>query len=196
MLFMPDDFICGVLKSKTAPVYRAAQPYQPVMMVENNLGVELFFQSMMAYFNARQEPDKYLLELKFRELILTVADNPLNREVLSFFCALLHQPQSVTLQHVMENNYCFNLKLEEFAQLANRSLSAFKRDFQQQFNTTPGKWLLEKRLQHARHLLTNMGKTVSEAAFESGFESPSHFSRSFNARFGSAPNTVRKMSVA
>ena len=83
----------------------------------------------------------------------------------------------------MNDNYCFNLKLEEYAQLSNRSLSAFKRDFQKHFDTTPGKWLLEKRLNHAMNLLSNSNKTVSEAAFESGFENPSHFSRAFPPAF-------------
>ncbi len=85
--------------------------------------------------------------------------------------------------------------MEEFARLSNRSLSAFKRDFQKEFNVTPGKWLVEKRLHNAMHLLSNAGKTVSEAAFESGFENPSHFSRAFRSYFGIAPASV-KLQVA
>jgi AraC-like DNA-binding protein len=50
---------------------------------------------------------------------------------------------------------------------------------------------MEKRLNHAMHLLINMGKTVSEAAFESGFESASHFSHSFRQRFGTSPVSVK-----
>jgi AraC-like DNA-binding protein len=73
----------------------------------------------------------------------------------------------------MDDNFCFNLKMEEFAKITARSLSAFKRDFMRVYGTTPGKWLMEKRLNNAFHLLTNMGKTVSEVCFESGFESTS-----------------------
>ena len=93
---------------------------------------------------------------------------------------------------VMDDNYCFNLALDAFAKLSNRSLSAFKRDFEKIYGMPPGKWLMGKRLNHALHLLTNMGKTVSEAAFESGFESPAHFSRSFRQRFGASPVDVKK----
>lgn len=91
---------------------------------------------MKVYFDKSHEPDQSLLELKFRELTLTIADNPVNTEALSYFCSLLQDPQNVSLARVMENNFCFNLKLEEFAKLSSRSLSAFKRDFQKQFNTT------------------------------------------------------------
>ncbi|MBC7851138.1 MAG: helix-turn-helix transcriptional regulator [Chitinophagaceae bacterium] len=129
-------------------------------------------------------------------MILTIADNPQNHELLSYFFSLLTEPQSVSLQRVMEDNFCFNLKLEEFAQLSNRSLSAFKRDFQKQFNTTPGKWLLEKRLDNAMHLLSNMNKTVGETAFENGFENPSHFSRAFKSRFNIPPTAVKQRQLA
>ena len=85
---------------------------------------------MYAYFSSTTEPDKALLELKFRELILNIADNPKNVEALSYFCSLMNEPQSVSLERVMNDNYCFNLKLEQYATLSNRSLSAFKQDFQ------------------------------------------------------------------
>ena len=133
-----------------------------------------------------------LLDLKFREIILTIADNPANKALLSYFSTLLQEPQTVSLQRVMEDNFCFNLKLEEFARLGARSLSAFKRDFQRLYKTTPGKWLMEKRLSHANYLLTHQGKSVTEAAFECGFENASHFSRAFRQRFGTSPAFIRQ----
>jgi AraC-like DNA-binding protein len=192
LFFIPDEFICDTLKSKSAPLNKTGKKFEPVIAIDKDETLDAFFQSMMPYFGNAKDPDPTLLELKFRELILNIADNPRNKEIQSYFCSLLHQPQAVSLQKVMDDNYCFNLKLEEYAQLSNRSLSAFKRDFQKQFDTTPGKWLMEKRLNHAMHLLSNANKAVSEAAFESGFENPSHFSRSFRQHFGIAPATVRQ----
>jgi len=191
LFFIPDEFLCETLKTRSTPLSRPGTKYDPVMVLNTSETLNAFFVSMSSYFRDTREPDQSLLELKFRELILTIADNPRNAELLSYFCSLLHEPQSVSLQRIMEDNYCYNLKLEQYAELSNRSLSAFKRDFQRQFNATPGKWLLEKRLQHAMHLLRNLHKTVSEAAFESGFENPSHFSRSFKEKFGLSPNGVK-----
>jgi transcriptional regulator GlxA family with amidase domain len=98
----------------------------------------------------------------------------------------------VALERLMMDNYRYNLKLDEFARLSNRSLSAFKRDFQQLVHTTPGKWLLEKRLDYAKHLLSTTQTSVSDAAFESGFETTAHFSRTFNERFGFRPSVLRQ----
>jgi AraC-like DNA-binding protein len=191
--FVSDEFICDALKAKSSPLRKPAKrEYASVMTIQNTEQLRSFFHSMMSYFGAGKEPDHSLLELKFRELILTVADDPNNSDVLSYFCSLLNEPQADVLQRVMHDNYCFNLKLGEYAELSNRSLLAFKRDFQKIFKTIPGKWLLEKRLNHAMNLLRNMDKTVSEAAFESGFENPSHFSRAFKERYGIAPAAMKQ----
>ncbi len=187
LFFIPDEFICDTLKNRSAPISITNRKYKPIIFLEATETLQSFFVSMYAYFSATSTPDKSLLELKFRELILNIADNPGNVEGLSYFCSLMSEPKSVSLERVMNDNYCFNLSLEQYAVLCNRSLSAFKRDFKKQFTSTPGKWLLEKRLQKARYLLINMGKTVSEAAFEAGFENLSHFSKSYKDRFSISP---------
>ncbi|HLO79603.1 MAG TPA: AraC family transcriptional regulator [Chitinophagaceae bacterium] len=192
MFFLPDDFIRDVLKSRKTPLYKPGKKFDPIIPIDNNASVKAFFESMMHHFSGDKIPDPSLLELKFRELVLTLAENPNNTELLSYFSSLLSEPQALNLQKIMEDNFCFNLKLEEFARLSNRSLSAFKRDFQKVFGTTPGKWLIEKRLSHSMHLLTNQNKSVSEAAFEVGFESPSHFSRAFRNHFGYSPATMKQ----
>ncbi len=192
LFFIPDEFICETLKSRSTPIYKTSEKYAPVIRLETTESLQSFFVSMYAYFSGTTTPDKSLLELKFRELILNIVDNKNNVQALSYFSSLLSEPQAVSLERTMNDNYCFNLSLEQYATLSNRSLSAFKRDFQKQFHSTPGKWLLEKRLEHARLLLQHQGKTVAEAAFESGFQNVSHFSRSFKTRFGDSPTAVKQ----
>ena len=193
LFFIPDAFICETLKTRSTPITKTDEKYEPVIRLNATATLKSFFVSMYAYFAGTTAPDKSLLELKFRELILNIVDNRDNVEALSYFCSLMNEPQSVSLERVMNDNYCFNLKLEQYATLSNRSLSAFKRDFQKQFHHTPGKWLLEKRLQQAHFLLIHRNKTVSEAAFETGFENLSHFSRCFKERFGISPTSAKQM---
>lgn len=196
LFFIPDHFICETLKSKSVPIGKMGEAYGTVMQLHTSETLETFFLSMSSYFASTKEPDKGLLELKFRELILTLADDPYNAELIAYFCSLMNEPKSVSLQRIMADNYCFNLTLEQYAELCFRSLSAFKRDFQKILHTTPGKWLLEKRLNHAMHLLAHKDKTINEVAFESGFENPSHFARSFKKRYSATPSAVRKTLTA
>jgi AraC-like DNA-binding protein len=192
LFFIPDEFICHTLSTQSRPLLRREGSFPPVMILDKSDTLSAFFLSISSYFAETQEPDRSLLELKFKELILTIAGNPQNVELLSYFCSLQDEPQHVSLKRVMDENYCFNLKLEEYAQLSNRSLSTFKRDFQKVYHTAPGKWLLEQRLHHALRLLNEKQKSISDAAFESGFESASHFSRAFKQRFGVAPSAARQ----
>lgn len=191
LFFIPDDFIYEVLREKSDYLQHYRERYDPVMMIDTNETLEGFFYSMAAYFAASPEPDSTLLELKFKELILTITQNPQNELLLSYFFSVLHESRVNSLQRVMEENFCYNISMISYAKICNRSLSAFKRDFQKMFNTTPGKWLLEKRLLHAQNLMLNLHKTITEAAFESGFENSSHFSRTFKQRFGIAPSTLK-----
>jgi len=192
LFFIPDDFIIDVIKSKTNPIRKTRFNENLVIPLTQSHNTDGFFHSMMPYFEAGRETDKSLLQLKFRELILSIADNPQNDELISYFSSLMQEPQHISLQRVMDQNFCFNLKLEDYAKLCCRSVSAFKRDFVKIYNTSPGKWLLDKRLDYAFHLIKNAGKSVTDATFESGFESPSHFSRSFRDKFGVSPAGIKQ----
>ncbi|ULQ56290.1 AraC family transcriptional regulator [Flavihumibacter rivuli] len=191
LFFFPDKFICDTIRAKSKPLNNSLPVFEPVMILEKSDTLTGFFLSFASYFGGTIEPDPYLLELKFKELILTIAENQKNEEILSYFCYLMHENQQVTLQRVMEDNFCYNLNLEQFAILCNRSLSSFKRDFQKIYKTTPGKWLLEKRLHHSLLLLRDQHKSITDVIFECGFESPSHFFRSFKARFNTTPHAFK-----
>ncbi len=192
LFFIPDRFICDTLKKKSNPLPEIRGKYNPLIMLDKTETLTSFFHSMYSYFVETAEPDPALLELKFRELILNISNNSQNTELLSYFCSLLSGSASSTLNRVMEDNFCFNLSLEQFARLCNQSLSVYKREFQKVYQTTPGKWLLERRLKHAQRLLTNEKKTIAEAATESGFENISHFSRAFKKRFDISPSRVHQ----
>jgi len=194
LFFIPDKFISDTLKTRPIRLDKDHKEFKPVIQLHASETMTAFFLSMSSYFAKTKDPDPQLLELKFRELILTVADEPQNAEVISYFYSLMNDPQSAVLQRVMNDNYCFNLTLEQYAELCNRSLSAFKRDFEKMMNTSPGKWLLEKRLTHARDLIVNTDKSINEVAFESGFGThltlPVHLKRDLGFRLLRSEKTV------
>lgn len=53
---------------------------------------------------------------------------------------------------------------------------------------SPNRLLREFRLVHARNLLLSSTNNVAETAFESGFNSPSYFTKCFQKKFGLKPN--------
>ncbi|WP_245592363.1 helix-turn-helix domain-containing protein [Ectobacillus panaciterrae] len=68
------------------------------------------------------------------------------------------------------------VSLNELAYLSGRSLSTFKRDFRKIYNTSPMKWIRNRRLDKAKELLTHTSLSVSDVCFSTGFENIAHFS--------------------
>lgn len=191
LFFISDAFICETLRAIGQERRVPPRAVPTVMRIHPSLVLTSFFQGMLAHFQeARPTPE--LLRLKFRELLLSVVGDPRNAEVLTYFCSLLHDPAQERVRRVMEDNYRYNLQLEDFARLCGRSLSAFKRDFQEVFGMPPGRWLRQQRLERARALLRSTPMQVSEVAFQCGFENLSHFSRAFKEHFGHAPAALRE----
>ncbi|WP_088341923.1 alpha/beta fold hydrolase [Robiginitalea sediminis] len=95
------------------------------------------------------------------------------------------------LETVMVENFLYNLKVEEFARLCGRSLSAFKRDFQGTFGTTPSRWIKAKRLEYAKGLLLETGLNINQICYDSGFINTSHFVKSFKEQYGLPPHQYR-----
>ena len=91
----------------------------------------------------------------------------------------------------MQNNFAFNLTLQEYAKLACKSVPTFKREFKKIFNDSPAKWVLKKRLTLATELLGNTSQTVAEIGYECGFENQTHFSRVFKEKMGASPLQFR-----
>lgn len=66
-----------------------------------------------------------------------------------------------------------------------------ERWFHRHMASSPGGWLAELRLQHARHLLAT-ATSVKEVAYTLGFKQASQFSRDFKRRFGCQPSVERR----
>jgi AraC-like DNA-binding protein len=151
--------------------------------------LEGYFHSMLTYFRGENRPPDHIMVLKLKELLITLMNcDP----TLTAYFNSLTQTDKPSLYQIMEKNFCFNLKLEDYAELAHRSLSAFKRDFKQHYNETPGKWLINRRVKHAANLIANSSMSISQVAYESGFEDLSHFSRAFRKIIGNSPSDYRK----
>ncbi|MDR2010997.1 MAG: AraC family transcriptional regulator [Bacteroidales bacterium] len=143
-----------------------------------------FFNSLKSFLPVSDDNDP-LVKIKQKEAVLMLIKFcPELTDILFDF----DEPGKIPLAPFMEQNYCYNLKLLRFAYLTGRSLSAFKRDFEKEFHTTPGKWIHNKRLDQAYYLIKEKGIAPSNAYIEVGFEDLSHFSDAFKKRFSISPS--------
>ncbi|MBK8498952.1 MAG: helix-turn-helix transcriptional regulator [Flavobacteriales bacterium] len=191
LFFVSDEFICETLRSIGFERDKEQRAVPNVVRVNTGRVLQAFFQGMLAHFQEPRAAQPELVRLKFRELLLSVVNDPENADLLAYFCSLLNAPVLERVRRVMEDNYSYNLELEDLARLSGRSLAAFKRDVQELFGMPPGRWIRHRRLERARALLAKGDLQVSEVAFQCGFENLSHFSRAFKEEFGATPASLR-----
>lgn len=80
------------------------------------------------------------------------------------------------------------IAIPELARRVGMSVSSFHKHFKTITSTTPLQYQKELRLLEARRLLRAGGASVTTAAFDVGYESPSQFSREYARKFGRPPS--------
>lgn len=191
--FMPDSFLRQIMEENRTSLPSVAfteDGRDHVIPLNVNELSRSFFTSMLTYFTQNTPPPENLLELKFKELILSLLSNEKNGNFLAYL-HYLNQNNYPSIQEVVQNNYLFNLSVAEYAHLAYRSVPTFKREFKKIFNDSPARWIMKQRLKLATGLLKNTTLSVGEITLECGFENQTHFSRRFKESTGVSPLNYR-----
>ena len=170
------------------------QTTESIITVDVNETTTGIIQTLINFFAQATLPCEAVWEERFQEFFYTLLVNPENKPLVAYLNSLTDRPRT-SLYEVMYANYMYHLSLDEYAQIANRSLATFKREFKKLFHETPALWLIQKRLDYALILLNTTEKSIADIVFESGFENNSHFSRVFKDKFGVSPLQYRKQNL-
>ena len=128
--------------------------------------------------------------IKLNELIyllLSEEDGCLRRKVLRSSDA-----ESGQFISVIYDNIFNDISVEMLAELTNRSLTSFKKEFRRLFSASPHRWIVEQRLDRARIMLASTSRTVSEIGAECAFANISHFIKLFKQRYSETPASFRR----
>ena len=192
LFFITDNFIRkfilenDLLKKNIAT--KSNQDY--LFKISTNDSFTSLINSIFHYLKEGDNLPQSLIEIKFKELLFNIALNAENKDLIGFF-QNINQNTKADMEQVMTENFQYDLNIEAFAKLCGRSLSAFKRDFKSEFKTTPSRWLMIRRLEHAKTLLFGTELNINQICFESGFKNPSHFIRAFKKKYNLPPNQFR-----
>jgi AraC-like DNA-binding protein len=160
----------------------------PNVLIPFNEFLRGYFQSIVPYARssgAAMTDEMGILKVKEGVKLLLISLPELRNLLFDF-----SEPFKIDLERFMNKNFHFNVPIEQFAQLTGRSLAGFKRDFQRIFGSPPRRWLQDKRLKVARHLIETKHQKPSAIYLDLGFESLAHFSHSFKKKFGKAPTEL------
>lgn len=152
--------------------------------------ISKFIESLEFYFENPSLVNDDLLELKIKELVLLLVQTK-NVESILELVANLYSPRVANLKNVIELHLYSNLSIEELAKLCHLSVSSFKREFKKQFNDSPANYINTQKLNKAKELLSLSELSISDVAFESGFNDPQYFTRLFKKKEGLPPSEFR-----
>ncbi len=169
-------------------VQKRPEQEHKIYSFSNHPLLESCMASLIQYFAVEGSFPEDLAALKIAEAIsiLRMIDPRVDGVLANF-----DVPGKIDLVNFMQRNFMFNMPLERLGYLTGRSLSTFNRDFKKLFNTTPQKWLTDKRLELAYYHLSEKKKKPTEVYLEVGFEDLSHFSFTFKKKYGVSPNRLQ-----
>lgn len=186
LLFYFDDAILQEFLSTVQVKEIVKKDIPEYLQLGTNPTINIFAKSLISIYQPKQLKDKSLLRLKVLEL-LHLINELVSEQVFTEFLFQLTLPKKRNIKSFIENNFDKPLKVEDYAYLTGRSVSTFRRDFKEQFATTPKKWLKEKRIEKAVHLLEGKEFSVTDLAFEVGYENISYFIKEFKTQIGLSP---------
>ncbi|EAV43000.1 Transcriptional Regulator, AraC family protein [Stappia aggregata IAM 12614] len=145
--------------------------------------------AMRRLFELSQMPEagKVLLPLLLREIhywLLTAKHGAILRQVAEQDS---HAARIARVIAGIRRDIAASLRVDDLAGDAGMSVSAFHAHFKELTGTSPLQFQKQLRLMEARRLLQAEKLSVSRAAFQVGYESPTQFSREYSRHFGLPP---------
>lgn len=93
---------------------------------------------------------------------------------------------------LMEENIEEPLSTSEISEMVGISRRQIERTFMRYLNTTPRRYYLDIRLEHASYLIRRTDMRIDQITFATGFVNSSHFSKAYLKKYGKTPSADRK----
>lgn len=133
--------------------------------------------------------DQAAEDMKMTELIYLIVsqnDGCLKSKVLSNVDSAHDNFEQIIYAHIFSD-----IAIEKLAEMCNRSLTSFKKEFKRHFFMPPHRWFIKQRLMQSRLLLISTSKSISEIGIECTFPNTSHFIKLFKKQYGTTPAVYR-----
>ncbi len=100
--------------------------------------------------------------------------------------------QERTALEFMEDNLGVDFGLDDLARAVGLSRYHFSRRFKATFGMPPHRFVAERRIERARHMLAQTPLSIADIASGAGFNSTANFIRVFRERHGMTPGDYRR----
>lgn len=147
----------------------------------NNELIGLTTKRIVETANQNTANKEFLLDLYAQEITYSLLNTKGAQEILS---SDLNNPIKRSIQ-IMKANLKNNITVSEIAYELNMSLPNYSSKFKKLIGMKPNDYLKNLKLDEAKRLLKT--KSVTEVAYDLGYENISHFINLFKKKFGLTP---------
>ncbi len=119
---------------------------------------------------------------------LESVSSPETPSVFAMEDAFLLKAKTLVKEHLPDNTFSAKVLCKKLGM----SYSVLHRKLAAVVGRSPSLFIRSIRLQQAKQLLHSTNATISEIAYDCGFNDPKFFSRVFSEEFGAAPSTLRQ----
>lgn len=157
----------------------------PKLIIDNNLSFYRKIQTIAAeYLNKNKHYDLMIENLICNMLIdITRKDNQVLEKI---------NPMLFAKSYINEY-FATDINLDELAQTSGYSSEHFRYLFKNYTGLSPKAYILEKRINHAKELLTKTEYSLSDIASMCGYDDYAQFSAFFKKRTSYSPREYRKL---
>lgn len=199
ILYLPDQLKLALLDLPSVPGYHALFTLEPAWRDRHQCKSRLHL-SAKELTSIVELSDKLEKELKERHpgfgfmamatlmQIIGMLSRAYGRAPTPDGRALLRIGEALSF---LEQNIQAEVDVDGLAKIAHMSKRSFLRAFQQATGSSPIAWLIELRIQRAATLLRRTKKSITEIAFDVGFNDSNYFTRQFRKMTGTTPRDYR-----
>ncbi|SDE02412.1 AraC-type DNA-binding protein [Mucilaginibacter pineti] len=159
---------------------------EPFLVFEKDAFLVNFIESLGYMLSSGHPLSAELQQVKLEELLVYLSQY-YPEQIRRLRNSSYQVDDGLLIRSAVTANIDNAVTVEELAFLCHMSISTFKRRFAKLYGTSPNKWLLEKRMQKAAHLLKQGEYKASEIYFQLGYENLSSFIHSFKRVHGITP---------
>jgi AraC-like DNA-binding protein len=160
--------------------------------LHNDQETELLIKKLIRLFRENSPFKAFFVQNALSELVVRLMQSGVRDVLLRQSKALSGSHRLAFVIEYIRQHLTRPICADELADKACLSKSHFFRLFRSELGQSPTQFILAERIRLAKQILSNPAKSITDACYESGFHSLTHFSSAFRAVEQMSPRQYRQ----
>ncbi len=201
ILFRMDQLALILRDVETLPGYHALFTLEPAQRRHDGFESRLRLTGEQQY-KIGDRLNEWLIEQKEQAAGWQFASVAHFMLVISDLCRFYSQVEAPAAKSLLRlgavlsylhRHYAEHITLDDLAAIGNMSRRTLTREFTRALGISPINYLIHERVSQAQDLLQDSRISITEAAYQVGFQDSNYFSRMFRAVVGQSPRDTRRL---